>query len=351
MRVLLRAGFDRYSGYGNDAVDLAIWLERAGAQVTPWPISILPGLPREFTRLLERDPLGKKDLMFAFAPPYDLLPEVITKSAQKVIGYTMWERSPLLRSDFNGRGWKKRTDMFSHLDELWVTCPMNVEAFRNVDENVPMRVFPCGIASAEWPEADRDPNRPLRFLMVGMLAGRKDPFLAMEAWRQLKQEIPGFDAEFRLHTLAHGGVHPRAAEAYGPDMTITTRALSRDELVRMYHDHDVMVSVSRGEGNNKPAMEFMATGGAVIATDWSGHQNWLRNDVGWKLPVELRPCPTEKNAVEAFTSVEDVKAAFLSAWKDRRGVRERGRRAARWIRDSHDWSVICEKMMRRMVQV
>lgn len=348
MRLVLRAGFDRYSGYGNDAVDLAIHLERCGVDVVPWPLSLLAGLPGEFTRLLEKDPGVRPDAMLQFSPPQDFRNvHEWAPAVSKAFGYSMWERLPLLPMDLDG--WPD--DAFPQPFSRWlrgmaVTCPMNVEAFRAVDRDLAMTVVPCGIEPDDWPVADRRrADRPFRFLLIGQLGSlRKDPFCVLEAWQWLQQNVPNFDAELVVHCYGPG-LHRGVAEAYGPGIRFSRRPLSRSELVELYHSADVLVTPSRGEGNNKPAMEFMATGGTVLASQWSGHLNWMHPDATLPLLGELRPCQDQPAAREYVVESSECASAMLAAWSDQRTVRRLGARAADWIRERCAWQVLVPQLV------
>lgn len=343
MRVVLKAGFDRFSGYGNDAVDMAIALTKAEVDVLPMPTSILPGLPRAFLRLLEKDPRGRVDVEVQYAPPWQIKPWQWDRGDRKRVGWSMWERLPLTRADLAGNGFPPE-HIWQGLDLMLVTCPMNIEAFRNVDEATPLKVMPTGINGDDWPVVRREPQGPMAFLMTGMLVGRKAPFTLLDAWREVKQERPDFDATLTLHTLAPG-LHPKIAEAY-PGVTISERPLDRQGLIRLYHDHDVLVSVSRGEGMNKPAMEFMATGGVVMASDWSGHQSWLHRDVAYPLPGTLVPAKERPEAVEFAVDKDALKAALVEAWENPATIARKGEKAAVWIRETHGWDMIADRLIR-----
>src|SRR5262245_13422046 len=104
------------------------------------PRSILPGLPREFTQLLEKDPTGRKDVSMSFMPPFDLQPSRFAHLAPVAVGYSMWEKSLLIRDNMHGHGgwdadvirsgrwWSAPPDREGHrrsLDLMMVTCPMN----------------------------------------------------------------------------------------------------------------------------------------------------------------------------------------------------------------------------------
>lgn len=381
MRVFLSTQFDRFSGYGNDAVDIAIGLSKLGVDVVPWPTKILPGLPRDLTRLLEKDPTGRYDVVLSFAPPFDIHPDELVHLGAPAVGWSMWETSALTTGDMLGHGfgdyteneeppenlgrgavceseyegrwwsWSRHTSVDHRgLDRMLVTCPMNVDAFRAVDADIPIEVLPCGVDVDHFEFVDRPVDRRMRFGMIGMLAGRKDPMLLIEAWRQLKEERPDFDAVLELKTSCPG-IHPKIVEII-PDMVLHDRAWSPARVKEWYGEIDVLVSVSRGEGNNKPAMEFMSTGGPVIASDWSGHQNWLYPDSGWPLPGELRPVDINRPDVFEFhVDVNELKKALIDAWENRAETAEKGRRSARLVRGSLSWEIICEKLARVLEEV
>lgn len=374
MRVFLSTQFDRFSGYGNDAVDIAIGLSRLGVDVVPWPTKVIPGLPRELTRLLEKDPTGGYDVVLSFAPPFDIHPDQLVHLGAPVVGWSMWETSRLTDDDMMGHGfgdytireeppehlglgavceleyvdrwwsWSKHRSVDHRgLDLMLVTCPMNVDAFHAVDPDVEIEVLPCGVDVNAFEEVDRPVDRPLTFGMIGMLAGRKDPMTLIQAWNELKAERPDFDARLELKTSCPG-LHPAMMDIY-PDLTIHDRAWSPQRVKDWYADVDVLISVSRGEGNNKPAMEFMSTGGPVIASDWSGHQNWLYPDSGWPLGGTLRPVFAHRDDVLDFrVDVDELKKAMLDAWENRAETAEKGRRAARLIRGSLSWEIVCGKL-------
>lgn len=353
MKVLFQAGFDRFSGYGNDAVDMCVALDRIGIEVTPLPISLLPGLPNSFLRLLERDPRGPKDVVVQFSPPGQIRPWRLEGGRRKV-GYTMWERTPFTVGDFEG-DWSidgvPQDLTWDGLDLMVVTCPMNVECLRPFfPEPKPMAVVPCGIEGDDWRVKERPQDDRMKFLMVGMLAGRKDPFALLDVWRDLKKKRPDFDATLHLHTLCPG-LHPSMEKVY-PDLTITGKALSREGLQKLYQSAHVYVSTSRGEGNNKPAMEFMATGGTVMATDWGGHQNWLMKDATYALPVSFAQSEgAPEHVIDARVDRKALEARLLHCWENRAEVSRKGMEAAKWIRASHSWDLVAEKFGRELARV
>jgi glycosyltransferase involved in cell wall biosynthesis len=227
---------------------------------------------------------------------------------------------------------------------------MNVDAFRPICGDMPIKVVPCGIAGDDWPVIDRDRDRPFRFLMAGTMVTRKVPYVLLGAWRELKKEKPEFDAELVMHTTEPTNLLPAAVEAFGPDVILSNKMLSRAELIDLYADCDVLVSPSRGEGNNKPAMEFMATGGTVIASDWSGHQNWLHPDHAFPVCGRLETAWGAPDAVEFAIDPQALKQTLWEAWADRKETRAKGQRAQQFVRTALDWKATVPHLVRFIEQ-
>ncbi|AMM44291.1 glycosyltransferase [Arthrobacter phage Kitkat] len=364
MKMILNASFDTYTGYGNDAVDMAVQFERMGIDVVPWPDHISPGLPKAFTDLLTKDPKKDYDLTVKFAPPFDIRPEEFAHLGRTAVGWSMWERTPLLRADMFDHGWENpydRPQWWSKpegwestpklekdwLDLMVVTCHDNVEAFQHLDPAMEYAVCPNGIDTNRFPEMDRSENKQFTFASVGMLAGRKDVFATLAAWKMAKEMDPEFDARLILKT-ATTGLHPQLMDIF-PDLTIISDVWPQERLIAFYSQVDCLVSTSRGEGNNKPAMEFMSTGGPVMATEWSGHMNWLHPDSGYPLPGHLVEDP-HTGASDFRVDISTTANTFLHVWRNQEEAKRKGVQAAKRIRAELSWEKVCERFIQHAVR-
>jgi glycosyltransferase involved in cell wall biosynthesis len=167
----------------------------------------------------------------------------------------------------------------------------------------------------------------------------------LQVWQELKAENPEFDAILEMKT-ATPGLHPSLMEVV-PDLVIHQGGWPRQKVVDWYGTIDVLVSTSRGEGNNKPAMEFMCTGGPVIATNWSGHQNWLHSDWGWPVDGDL---VANSVGVSDFRLQKDsLKAAILEAWSNPALRRKKGRLSRGVMLSSFGWEEVVTRLVKKVV--
>ena len=62
--------------------------------------------------------------------------------------------------------------------------------------------------------------------------------------------------------------------------------ISEEQMAGLFNACDCYVAPSFGEGFNLPVLQAMACGKPVIATDWSGHEEFISKDVALPLGVD-----------------------------------------------------------------
>ncbi len=166
---------------------------------------------------------------------------------------------------------------------------------------------------------------------------RKNPWAAIDAFRQAFPSDP--DVRLVIKARARGLREHReqlaalAARA-GSDrrMVFVDAALSYREVLELYASCDVMLSLHRSEGLGLHLMEAMTLGKVVVATNWSGNQDYMtpQNSVliGHRLvPVDpshahYRDEVGRPGQLWAEPSLEDAVSALriLRAQADRRAA-------------------------------
>lgn len=355
MKVLLKLPLSRYSGYGNDGLGLAQALMRWGADVYLQPMHVDAPLPEDVARLLTKELQAPFDLFINHVDPMALncTPEV-SRNTGVSVAWTMWEYSNLLNMEKKAlKTLKQRLksfDLFAGYSDL------DVESFRPYFKG-PIIVQQGGFDPSNWPELGRDwSEREFRFFMIGVLSERKDPFRAIEAFQAAKQQDPEFDrwARLSLKTTAPGLHHkiedlfrqtdPETGEEY-TSVRVFYDIWPTELVKEFYAVQHVLLSPSRGEGKNMPALEFMSTGGTAIATNWSGHKQWLNPEYSYPLDFELKPVSTtQPDTLNARASVPHLTELMLHAFHNRDEVRQKGHIAAQVIPAAHSWDKVVENL-------
>lgn len=254
----------------------------------------------------------------------------------------------------NMKGRSKLAKHLANMDLLLGYDQVSVGALRPYVERAKhgpaLAALQGGFDSAGWQYTERDWfSDRFGFCMVGQLHPRKDPFLAVQAFQELKEE-KGADfegAELHLKTTIQT-LHP-AMEQVIPKLRIHFAVWPTAMLTEFYAAQHVLLAPSRGEGKNLPALEFQSTGGAVIATAWGGHTGWLNREFAYPLDYELRAItPGKPGCMQARASKDHLKQLMWETFTDRAETKRRGELASIIIPQTMDWSVVVVKLFERI---
>jgi glycosyltransferase involved in cell wall biosynthesis len=201
-------------------------------------------------------------------------------NSQYQIGYSPWESSAL------PQGW---LEGFNSVNEVWTTSQKCKEWFGNAGVTKPIYVYEHGVEPI-WSPKRRKPQKKIRFLHIGEPAPRKGGQLALEAFRSafesqddvhLTIKVQGHNTtRAYLSNIRRGG--PRNIlglphQVY-QNVSLVDDNLSAEELVGLYHSHDVLVYPSWGEGFGLIPLQGLATGMPTICTGaWAPYERFLGN--------------------------------------------------------------------------
>lgn len=147
------------------------------------------------------------------------------------------------------------------------------------------------------------------------------------------------------HNTNIPGLHS-AMEDVIPKLKIHYAVWSDDILKKFYESQHVLLAPSRGEGKNMPALEMQSTGGAVIATNWGGHTQWLSSEYAYPLDYTLSPVdPEHPDTLNARASVDHLKKLMLHAYQNRDEVRRKGELASQIIPKLCSWDSVVERLL------
>lgn len=350
MKVLVRTPLNSYSGYGRDGVGICRALTKWGADVYVEPSYVSPPLPADVAQLLTKHLQAPFDLIIQHSDPDNLgISDVAAQCCEVAVGWSMWEFSdakPL------SRRLSSAAKRLKHFDLMLMYDSVAVGAWQKYGpKKLPWAVLQGGYEASDWKyfgERDWSGDR-FMYIMHGQLHNRKAPYVTIQAFNELKHEQPDFEpARLGLHTTIGDPL-----VTFGhliPGMKVWHEMWEKSVLEEFYHAAHVLVAPSRGEGKNLPALEMMTTGGAVAATNWGGHTQWLSDEYAYPLDYTLTPteptCPD--GAHDAKVSVATVKDMMWHTFTHREEVKRKAEIAANVIPKMCDWSSVMEQFFNRV---
>ncbi len=347
LRVLLKAPLNAQSGYGTDGIGMARAMMNAGIDVYVDPPFAVPPLPKDIAMLFTKRLVAPFDLIIQHVDPaqMELTPEA-RRASEVTVGWTMWEYTSLDNAP-QRRTLRKRLSQF---DLLLGYDTVTTGALQPYAGKVPLAALQGGFWPGDWKPVARDWNSPrFGFCMTGQLHQRKDPFVSIQAFQELKEELPDeFDgAELHLKTNVPG-LHS-AMEQVIPKLRVHYATWPQDVLKEFYASQHCLLAPSRGEGKNLPALEFQSTGGIVIATNWGGHTQWLSTEYAYPLDYTLAPIEaTKPNCMNARASKDHLKQLMLHVYRNRAEAARKGATAAQVIPAMCNWDAVIARLFQRI---
>lgn len=343
MRILVKTPLSPHSGYGQDGIGIVRALLSTGHDIFLEPMHVAPPLPADIAQLLTRRLEAPFDLLIHHTDPGQLgISEVTRQVVRTTVAWTMWENSSL--ASLRGRSTLRRR--LRDYDLVLGYDVVTTEAFRPYISTSQLRTLQGGFWPEEWKPVERDWfGDVFRFMMHGQLHERKDPFVAIQAFQELKTEVPDefANAELHLHTTIPG-LHSAMEECI-PGLHIYYELWTADVLREFYAKQHVLLAPSRGEGKHLPSLEFQATGGAVIATYWGGFTGWLDPSFAYPLSYTLAPIDgRHPQCFQARADKDDLKRLMLHVYRNRAEVKAKGELASRIIPASMHWDAVIARL-------
>lgn len=324
-------------------------LIRAGHDVYLHPTEVQAPLPEDVTHLLTKQLIAPFDLTIVHLDPSRL--EVDTTehlTTQRLVAWSMWEWESFgnLKGRSKLKNNLKKYDAVIGYDEVTSNC------FKPYYSG-PIFTLQGGFDAKEITYMHhRDWESPeFRFAMVGVLSMRKNPYAAIQAFSELCSEDENFNTNARLvlKTIAPPGYFVRMEEVY-PNLRIIYEMWDRETLLDFYAHMHVLLAPSYGEGKNLPALEFLSSGGSVIATDWGGMSYWMNEDYAYPLEYDLVSMDNYTTNVRAAkVRVEDLKNKMRHAFYNRDEVKAKGKVAAEVVPTNFSWDTVIDKLINEVV--
>jgi len=317
MRICVRGPLLSISGYGNHTRQVFRWLnQKEGVQlstqilpwgITPWLINPddLNGLVGEIMkRSVEFEATGF-DLSFQVQLPNEWDP----KLAKFNVGVTA-----AVETDLCNPEWITKCNEMN-----LIVVPSNhtkTTLERTGTLTVPIVVvpesFPDSILNDELEPYDLNVRTKFNFLIFGQITGsnafvdRKNTFFALKWLTEAFAGDPDVGVVIKTNHGRNTSIDRRVCKnlirkvvrELNTDVPVylVHGAMSEDEVASFYRNKTVkcLIAPTRGEGYGLPLLEAAASGLPVIATNWSGHRDFLDKGKWISLDYRLEEVPQEK---------------------------------------------------------
>lgn len=333
-KVLLRAPVLSISGYGVHSRQIFKWLESRHdidlkVQVLQWGNTtwMLNGDLEDglIGRIMEKTSFDTENHKFDLSFQVQLPDEWDPNIAKTNVGI-----SAVVETDVCNPQW---IESINTMDHVIVPTHHIKQTIENTGStNTPVHVIPeCYIESVDDPDIEPlnldSVDTSFNFLIVGQFTGddpwndRKNIFFTVKWFCETFANDPDvglivkvnhgratmIDRKLTKNTMKHlisetrSGPFPRIHVVHG--------SLSPKEMAALYKRDDVkcLISLTRGEGFGLPLLEAAASGIPVIATNWSGHLDFLK--LGKFIPIKYTLTEIPENRVDNRIFVPGMKWA------------------------------------------
>lgn len=235
--------------------------------------------------------------------------------------------------------WVPRINSF---EALFVPCEQNKQMMLDSGITIPIEVIHWGVDVEKFYELERKESSTFTFGHMGALSRRKGTHILIDAFTRAFPK----EQDVRLICKTSGMHYPfmtkdrRVEVQMGP--------VSHEELMTDFFARaDCFVFPTLGEGFGLPPLEAMATGIPAIVTGWSGPEEYMRDDVGWRIEHTMddaREFSDPRSGVYkepcgqwAIPTIDHLVYLMRYAYEHRDEVKAKGKRAAQYVREEWTW--------------
>jgi len=246
---------------------------------------------------------------------------------------------------------------FNKADEVWATSQWVADVYKSEGVTVPIFVYEHGI-DADWtPRRRRVRDDVIKFLHVGEPAPRKGGQMAMEAFHDVFGDRK--DVSLTIKAWRHSSirVYDRQKSILGlpqdmyPNMKTIYNNFEGPAMVYLFHQHDVLVYPSMGEGFGFIPLQALATGMLTVCTEiWAPYKDYLLPELSLGSKLVDSPHPVMHPGQFYEPDYEDLKRAYLSAVNDFDRLAGKSYKNALKVRDAYNWDNLTNKAFAHIVE-
>ncbi len=235
--------------------------------------------------------------------------------------------------------WVQRINSF---DAIFVPCAQNKQMMIDSGIKIPVEVIHWGVDPTKFYELKRQENDVFTFGHMGALSLRKGTNILVHAF---ERAFPN-NEKVRLICKTSNRGYPFMSK--DKRIEVQMGPVSHQELIKEFFQRtNCFVFPTLGEGFGLTPLEAMATGIPSIVTGWSGPEEYMTPEVGWKIEYSMDEATAfsdTKTGVYreycgrwAIPSMDHLIYLLRYAYEHQDEVRQKGIAAAQHVRDNWMW--------------
>lgn len=264
------------------------------------------------------------------------------------IQYTPWE------SDEVPEEWIEAFN--ENCDEVWTPSPLVAQWYKDAGIVKPIFVYEHGIDHM-WARKRRQRDGVLKFLHMGEPAPRKGGQMAMEAFRavfgdrtDVSLTIKAWNrSDIRVYSKRGKSILGSPHRLYNNVETVYDE-LEPEALVRMVHEHDVLIYPGWGEGFGLIPLQALATGMPTICTEaWAPYKRFLDPKLSLGSRLVNSPWPQVHTGRMFEPSKEDLHFALKEVEENFDYHAGKAYKNSFGVHAEYDWDNLTEAAFDRIV--
>ncbi len=230
------------------------------------------------------------------------------------------------------------------VDELWATSTWCKEVYESWGFKVE-KVYPHGIETMFSPKKKRLGTGPIKFLHNGIPAPRKGGQQAFNAFRAAFGDDKDVQLVLKAKDYSDVREYSNGSIVGGPkgNVKVLLQTLEREQLPNLYHQADVFIGNSAGEGFGFPMLEALATGTPTICTkEWAEYKNFL-GPLGLESTMGDSPWPEMHPGKVCHVDFDDLVDKLRFAKDNIEDLQDQFYKQSFQVHRSYDWVDLTEE--------
>jgi glycosyltransferase involved in cell wall biosynthesis len=216
-----------------------------------------------------------------------------------------------------------------------------------------IHVVPEGVNPNEYNLWSRPVQvRPYRFLFVGKYEQRKSCHEVVEAFAKEWHNNPEVELVLKTHQVSEEHTLTELEQQLARLELTNIHVIvgNIDQMQSLYRVCDAMIAPTKGEGWGLPIIEAAASGLPIVATNYSGHTEYLQHITNSVVPVDYKlgpiDCPIYQSHYPepsgdwgqwAISTVDDIAQAMVLCKNHKDFLAENALKNSRVIRTKFSW--------------